>query len=141
MLRLRCCFPPRGFAVACPPLSKFLATCLIGTMILCWTTTDLGIFLDCSRDFWSCICESPILMITSPLLSNVRHRAMITPVTPLCLLSSFVLARVAGQFIVRLKLFSKWELSIGLDFKSNAQYKSIASKNIQSNMTYVLKNT
>jgi len=51
------------------------------------------------------------------------------------------LARVAGQFIVRLKLFSKWELSIGLDFKSNVLYKSIASKKIQSDINYVLKNT
>jgi len=77
-------------------------------------------------------------MITSPLLSNVRHRAMITPVSPL--LTRLILARVAGQFIVRLKLFSKWELSIGLDFKANVLYKSIASKNVQSYMTYVLKN-
>jgi len=54
------------------------------------------------------------------------------------ILGSLILAPVAGQFIVRLKLFSKWELSIGLDFKSNAIYKS---KNIQSDMNYVLKNT
>jgi len=50
------------------------------------------------------------------------------------------LARVAGQFIARLKLFSKWELFIGLDFKSNVLYKSIASKEIQSDMNYVEKN-
>jgi len=30
-----------------------------GTLILCCTTTDLGKFWYCSRDFWSCICESP----------------------------------------------------------------------------------
>jgi len=30
-----------------------------GTPILCCTTTDLGIFWYGSRDFWSCICESP----------------------------------------------------------------------------------
>jgi len=53
----------------------------------------------------------------------------------------FLLGRVAGQFIVRFKLFSKWELSIGVDFKSNVLYKSIASKNIQSDMNYVLKHT
>jgi len=41
-----------------------------------------------------------------------------------------MLARVAGQFIVRLKLLSKWELSVGLNFKSNVLYKSIASKNL-----------
>jgi len=33
-----------------------------------------------------------------------------------------------GQFVVRLKLLSKWELSIGLNFNSNVRYKSIASK-------------
>jgi len=52
-------------------------------------------------------------MTTSPLLSNVRHRAMITPVSPLLTrLGSFILARVAEQLIVCLKLFSKWELFI-----------------------------
>jgi len=61
-------------------------------------------------------------MITSALFSDVRHRAMITPPSPL------IVARVTGQFIIRLKLLSKWELSIGLDFKSNVQYKSVASK-------------
>jgi len=53
---------------------------------------------------------------------------------------SFILARIVGQFIVCLKLLSKWELSIGLNFKFNVLYKSIASKNIQSDMNYVLKN-
>jgi len=33
------------------------------------------------------------------------------------------MARVAEQLIVRLKLFSKWELSIGLDSNSNVLYK------------------
>jgi len=35
---------------------------IIRTPILCCTTTDLGIlgiFWYCSRDFWSCNCESP----------------------------------------------------------------------------------
>jgi len=40
---------------------------------------------------------------------------------------SFIIARVAGQFIVHLKFISKWELSIELDFKSNLRHKSIAS--------------
>jgi len=30
-----------------------------GTLILCCTTTDLGNFWYCCRDFWSCIYESP----------------------------------------------------------------------------------
>jgi len=64
-------------------------------------------------------------MITSPLLSNVRHRAMITPVSP-PLTALIHISRVVGQFIVRLKLISKWELSIGLNFNFNVLYKSIA---------------
>ena len=80
-------------------------------------------------------------MITSPLLSNACHRAMITLISPLSILGSFILARVAGQFFVRLKLLSKWELSMGLDFKSNVPCKSIASKNIQSDVNYVSKIT
>jgi len=44
------------------------------------------------------------------MLSNVRHKAMITPVSPLPT-SLFTLSRVTRQFIVRLKLSSKWELS------------------------------
>jgi len=61
-------------------------------------------------------------MITSPLLSNVRHGAMITPV------GSFILARVVGQFFVRLKLFSKRELSIGLDFKCNVLHQACTTQ-------------
>ena len=66
-------------------------------------------------------------MITSPLLSNVRLRAMITPVEhPLNRLIH--ITRLVGQFTVRLKLFLKWELSIGLNLKSNVLCKTIASK-------------
>jgi len=36
-------------------------------------------------------------VITSPLLSNIRYRAMISPVSPLLTVVSFILARVAGQ--------------------------------------------
>jgi len=79
-------------------------------------------------------------MITSPLLSNVRHRAMITQVRPLVtrLIHN---SRSIGQFIVRLKLFSKWEIFTGLYLKSNVLYKSSASKNFQSDMNHILKNT
>jgi len=72
-------------------------------------------------------------MIASPLLSNVRHRAMIMPLV-LCILGSFILTRVTGQCIVRLKLFSKWEKSVGLGFKSNVLWKSIALKKIRSDI-------
>jgi len=65
-------------------------------------------------------------MITSPLLSNTRHRVMITlvnhPLTRLIHISP------SCWTIYRLKLFSKWELSIGLNVKSYVLYKSIASK-------------
>jgi len=64
-------------------------------------------------------------MIASPLLSNVCHSVMITPVRPLHTRLIHI-SRVIGQFIVRLKLFPKWELSIRLDLKSNVLYKSIA---------------
>jgi len=30
-----------------------------GALILCCSTTDLGILYYCSWNFWSCICESP----------------------------------------------------------------------------------
>ena len=57
------------------------------------------------------------VLITSPLLNNVRHRAMI-----LCILGSFIFG------LVSVKLFSKRVRFIGLEFKSNVLYKSIASK-------------
>jgi len=42
-------------------------------------------------------------MKTSPLLNNVRHRAMITPARPLLVLTTLIqINRVIGQFIVRL---------------------------------------
>jgi len=48
-----------------------------------------------------------------PLLHNIRHRSMIMPV--LNTLGSFILTRVARQFIVRLKLFSNVNsLQIGI---------------------------
>jgi len=81
-------------------------------------------------------------MITRRLLRDEVYRTVTTPVGyVLSLLGSFMLARVTGQFIVRLKLFSKRELSIGLDFKSNVLYKSIASKNTQSDMNSISKNS
>jgi len=38
-------------------------------------------------------------MITSPLLSNSRHRAMITPVSPLSIVGSFILAELLVNFL------------------------------------------
>jgi len=56
----------------------------------------------------------------------------------LCVLGSFILARVTGQLIVRLKLFSNGAVH-RLEFKYNALRQSIASKNLQSDMNYIFK--
>jgi len=59
---------------------------------------------------------------------------MITTVSPL----STTLIQISPNgwtIFIRLKLFSKWELFMALDFKSSS------SKSIQSGMIYVLKNT
>jgi len=37
-----------------------------GALILCCTTTDLGIFWYCSGDYWSCICKSPAIDMMIP---------------------------------------------------------------------------
>ena len=75
-------------------------------------------------------------MITSRLLSNVHHRA-ITPVSPL--LTRLIHISPSCWTIYRSFEITKWELSIGLDFKSNILYKSTPSKIIQFDMNYVLK--
>jgi len=67
--------------------------------------------------------EWEVLVRTRVLL---RHRAVITPVSLLRMLGSYVLARVTGQFFVRLKLFSNGNCRF--EFKFNVLCKSIASK-------------
>jgi len=57
-------------------------------------------------------------MRTCPLLPNTRHRAMITPVRPLR--TRLILARVSGQFFVRLKFLSKGNYP--LDWNSNSLF-------------------
>jgi len=47
------------FSLFCKLYLALFLTFIIGTPILCCTTTDLGTFWYCSRDFQSCICESP----------------------------------------------------------------------------------
>jgi len=47
------------FSLFCKLYLVLFLTFIIRTPILCCTTWDLGIFWHCSRDFWSCICESP----------------------------------------------------------------------------------
>jgi len=74
-----------------------------------------------------------------PLLRNVRHRAMIARVR--CLQGSFILARVTGQFIVR--LISSSNGNCPLDWNSNSMLYAnpLLQKNIQPDMNYIFKNT
>jgi len=66
-----------------------------------------------------------ILMRTPPLLSNARHRVMITPVSP-PLTRPFILTRVVEQFIALWNYSRNRNSSLG--FTSNVLYKSITSK-------------
>ena len=45
------------FSLFCKSYLVLFFTFIIGTPILCCTTTYLGIFWYCYRDFWSFICE------------------------------------------------------------------------------------
>jgi len=47
------------FSLFCKWYLVLFLTCIIRTPILCCTTTDLGIFWYCSRDFWSCKLWEP----------------------------------------------------------------------------------
>ena len=75
------------------------------------------------------INEWEIVMITSPLLSNVRHKAVITPVSPLptrliyIILSYWTICR-SFEIILEMGTFH------GLEFKSIVLCKSIASKHM-----------
>jgi len=64
-----------------------------------WLTFGVAVWRQSRNNEWE------VFIRTSRLLHSVHHRAMITPVV-LCLLGSFILAQVTGQFFVRLKLFS-----------------------------------
>jgi len=77
-------------------------------------------------------------MITSPLLSNVRHSAMITPVSPR--LTRLIHINPSCWRIYRsFEIILEIEQFLRKDFKTNVIYKSIVSKNVQSDMTYVSK--
>ena len=71
------------------------------------------------------------VLMRTPLSCIARHRAMITPVSPVRT-RLFHISPIPGLFIVRLKLFSNGDRP--LDWNSNVVCKSIASKNIQSDM-------
>ena len=78
-------------------------------------------------------------MRTRILLRNGPHRAMITPVSPLPTRLIHISPSYWTMFL-SFEIILKQEQSIGLEFKFNVLYKSIASKNIQSDMNYILKN-
>jgi len=75
-------------------------------------------------------------MITSPLLGNVRHRATITPVSPLS-------TRLIHIILSYWTIFYSFEIMLrkgtvhGIGFQSNVQIDCF--KNIQSDMNYILK--
>ena len=68
-------------------------------------------------------------MITSPLLSNVRHSAMITPVSPR--LTRLIHINPSCWRIYRsFEIILEIEQFLRKDFKTNVIYKSIVSKNV-----------
>jgi len=81
--------------------------------ILCCTATHLGIFWCCSGHCWSCIWESPTL------------QTGLIRISPICW-------TIHGSF----QIILEWELSIRMELKSNALYKSIDSKTL--NLTWII---
>jgi len=83
-------------------------------------------------------------MVTSPLLSNVHHRAMITPIS-LLLTRLIHISPSCWTIYCSSEVILDMGTYLGLDLKSNIQlytiYKSIASRHIQSDTNYVSKNT
>jgi len=64
--------------------------------------------------------EWEVLMVTSPLLNNVRQKAMLTPVSPvLATLVHISPSYWTNYRSFEITVFPKWELSAGLDFISN----------------------
>jgi len=72
-------------------------------------------------------------MVTSPLMSNVRQRAMITPLSPL--LTRLVYISPSYWTIYRsFEIILEMETVHRLKFKSSVPCISIASKNFQSDI-------
>jgi len=75
-------------------------------------------------------------MITSSLLSNARHRTMITPISPL--LTSLIHISPSYWTIHRsFEIILEMGTVHRVEFKSNALCKSIVSKNFQSDIAEV----
>ena len=80
--------------------------------------------------------EWEVLMRTRPLLRDVRHKAMIAPVSPL----STKLIHISPSYWTiyhSFEIILEWGLSIGWEFEANIRCKSIASKNIQFDMNFI----
>jgi len=79
-------------------------------------------------------------MKTCPLLCSVPHRAMITPVIPLS--TSLVCISPSYWTIYHsFKIIVEWEMSIDWNSNPMCYANPFFSKNIQSDMNYILKNT
>jgi len=63
-------------------------------------------------------------MRTHPLLRSVCHRAVIAPVSPLR--TRLIHIRIYWTIYRWFEIFLEWELSIGLEVKSNVLGESIA---------------
>ena len=77
--------------------------------------------------------EWEVVMITSPMLSNVRHKAMITPVSPLPTRLIYIIPSYS-TFYRSFEIILEMGTVHRLEFISNVLRKSIASKNIQSDI-------
>jgi len=77
-----------------------------------------------------------VLMRTCALLRKPRHKAMITPVSPLRTRLVHV-SPIYWIIFCSFEIILERKLSIGLEFKVNVLCKSIASRNIQSDMNYI----
>jgi len=119
--------------------------------------TDISICSHCGDitvALWHYLCNNKweVLMINFPLLSNVRHRAMTTPVSPLSTavlrgvrpfystqspIGSFILARVPGQFLFVWKYSQNG--SCPCDWISNSMFYTnpLLQTTIQPDMNYI----
>ena len=136
---------PNLYVLPLPALSSQLSVlsklCIMNTLLhflllryqSCRSLRNVS-FGGCILGLINSACHGWLSMMTSshgPLFSLASALPTLNPPLPVRpLLTRLIhISRVIGQFIVRLKSFSKCELSIRLDLKFNVLYKSIASKN------------
>jgi len=75
-------------------------------------------------------------MRTCPLLRKARHKAMITPVSPLRTRRIYI-SQICWTIYCSFEINLEWELSIRLEFKFYVLCKPIALKNIQCDINYI----